>query len=86
MCLHFSHKGIDFSYEKEWGESFTESGRHYPNVIFLIIIHLVISFYYAVIEYVIIVIRISSIYFNASHEAGLVLSVFHGEAHLLFLN
>lgn len=37
-------------------------------------------------ECVIIVIRISNIYFNANHETGIVLSVLHGETHLLLIN
>lgn len=35
---------------------------------------------------VIIVTRIGNIYFNANHEVGIVLSVFHGETHLLLIN
>lgn len=46
ICLHFSYKGVDFSYEKDWGKTLEKvSDRHYPNVVLLlIIIYLVMSF------------------------------------------
>lgn len=61
------------------------SDRHLPNVIlFFIIIYLVLSF--IVMQRVIIVTRTDNIYFNANHEAGIVLSVFHGETRLLLIH
>lgn len=63
-------------------ESFRENDRHYPDVTLLIVIHLVISF----ITCVVVVIRIYNTCFNANREVGMVVSVFHGETHLLLIN